>query len=213
MGEILGLVLAGGRGTRMGGVEKGLVTLGGKPLVAHVLARLAPQIDRIAINANRALDDYRAFGCPVLPDRVPGFAGPLAGILAGLEWAEREGAAAIVTTAADTPFLPRDLRVGLELASVAAETDLALAASPDGSGRVRRHPTFGLWPVRLRADLAAALEKGMRKIVVWTDSHGAATAVFDHGGDDPFFNINTPEDLALAESRLARRQDAKDETA
>ena len=210
MDRVLGLVLAGGRGTRMGGVEKGLIPLGGKPLVAHVLARLAPQLDQVAINANRALDDYRAFGCPVLPDTVPDFAGPLAGILAGLEWAEREGAAAIVSAAADTPFLPRDLRIGLELASVAAETDLALAASPDGSGRVRRHPTFGLWPVRLRADLAAALGRGMRKIVAWTDSHGAATAVFDHDGDDPFFNINTPEDLLLAEARLAKMRGVRE---
>lgn len=208
MDDVFAVVLAGGKGTRMGGVEKGLLDLGGRPLIAHVLERLAPQVGRVAINANRELERHAAFGLPVLEDTVPDFAGPLAGILAGLEWAEREGARAIVTAAADTPFLPRDLRTGLELACVASEVDLALAASPDGSGKVWRHPTFGIWPVRLKDDLAEALAEGTRKIVRWTDRHGAATAVFDHDGADPFFNINTPEDLALAEARLVREDAA-----
>jgi molybdopterin-guanine dinucleotide biosynthesis protein A len=124
--------------------------------------------------------------------------GPLAGVLAGLDWAAGLGAAAVVTAAADTPFLPHDLVA--RLAAAAGSSGLALAATREGDGVVR-HPTFGLWPVALRDDLAEALAQGVRKVVVWTDAHGAGTAVFD----DPraFFNVNTPEDLETARGMLA----------
>ena len=184
----------------MGGGDKGLRVVAGRRLIDHVIARLAPQCGALAINANGDPARWAGFGLPVLPDSVADHAGPLAGVLAGLDWAAQAGAGAIVTAAADTPFLPRDLTARLRAA--AGPSGLALAASPDGEGRMQRHPTFGLWPVVLRHDLRAALEGGLRKIVLWTDRHGAGTAVFE-GPPDPFFNVNTPEDIAAA-AGLAR---------
>jgi molybdopterin-guanine dinucleotide biosynthesis protein A len=195
-----GVILAGGRATRMGGGDKGLRLLGGRPLLAHVIDRLAPQAGALAINANGDPVRLAAFGLPVIADSVTGHAGPLAGVLAGLDWAAAQGARAIVSAAADTPFFPRDLVARLHAA--AGVSGLALAATPDADGRVWQHPTFGLWPVALRHDLRAALEGGLRKIVAWTDRHGAGTAVFDATPFDPFFNVNTPEELADAEALL-----------
>lgn len=196
----LGVILAGGRATRMGGGDKGLRLLGGRPLMAHVIDRLAPQAGPLAINANGDPARLAAFGLPVVADSVAGHAGPLAGVLAGLDWAAAQGAQAIVTAAADTPFFPRDLTARLREA--AGPSGLALAATPDADGKVWQHPTFGLWPVALRDDLRAALEGGLRKIVAWTDRHGAGNAVFATTPFDPFFNVNTPEDLAEAEALL-----------
>lgn len=200
MTDLPGVILAGGRATRMGGGDKGLRRLGGKPLISHVIARLGPQCGRLAINANGDPARLSAFGLPVLPDTVPDFPGPLAGVLAGLDWAAALGAPAIITAAADTPFLPADLVA--RLIAAAGPQGLALAASPDAAGTLQRHPTFGLWPVTLRHDLRAALEGGLRKIVRWTDGHGAGTAAFEAAPFDPFFNVNTPEDLTLAERLL-----------
>jgi molybdopterin-guanine dinucleotide biosynthesis protein A len=192
----LGVILAGGLATRMGGGDKGLLPLGSGTLLSHVIDRLGPQVAGLALNANGDPARFAAIGLPVLADSVGGFAGPLAGVLAGLEWAATQGAARIVTAAADTPFLPCDLVPRLMLAAENAGVDLALAATPDG-----RHPTFGLWPVALRDDLRAALQGGLRKVVQWTDRHQAATAHFD-APPDPFFNVNTPEDLKQAEALL-----------
>ncbi|PVA09436.1 molybdenum cofactor guanylyltransferase MobA [Pelagivirga sediminicola] len=188
------IILAGGRATRMGGGDKGLLPLGTGTLMDHVLERLEPQVAAAAINANGDPARLARFGLPVLADPVEGFVGPLAGVLAGLDWAAAEGAETVVSVAADTPFFPCDLAARLVLAAEGMDTPLALAATPDG-----RHPTFGLWPVALREDLRAALEGGLRKVVQWTDAHGAATAMFD-GAGDPFFNVNTPEDLARAQA-------------
>jgi molybdopterin-guanine dinucleotide biosynthesis protein A len=198
-----GVILAGGRATRMGGGDKGLKPLGDGTLLSHVIARLGPQVGGLALNANGDPARFSAFGLPVLADGVADFPGPLAGVLAGLDWAAAQGAEAIVTAAADTPFFPRDLAARLEDAARQAGTRLALAATPDADGRLERHPTFGLWPVALREDLRAALEGGLRKIVAWTDRHGAATAAFAATPFDPFFNVNTPEDLAQAGALLA----------
>ena len=217
--EPLGVILAGGRSRRMGGGDKSLLPLGEGTILAQVVARLRPQVAGLALNANGDPARFAAFGLPVLPDSVAGFAGPLAGVLAGLDWAAAEGAEAIVTAAADTPFLPEDLVERLLSAAGKGALDaappprhgshpptpprrgggaaaLALAAAPAG----KRHPTFGLWPVALRDDLRAALAGGTRKIVEWTDRHGAATAVFPDA--DAFFNVNTPDDLARAEAML-----------
>jgi molybdopterin-guanine dinucleotide biosynthesis protein A len=202
MTEALGVVLAGGRSTRMGGGDKGLRLLGGTTLMARVIGRLAPQVGAMAINANGDPSRFAAFGLPVLADDVEGHAGPLAGVLAGLDWAAAQGAEAIVTAAADTPFFPADLAARLRAA--AGPSGLALAATPDETGRLWQHPTFGLWPVALRHDLRAALEGGLRKIVAWTDRHGAGTAAWPVEPFDPFFNVNTPEELAEAEAMLAR---------
>ena len=196
----LGVILAGGKATRMGGGDKGLRAVGGLRLMDHVIGRLGPQVGGMAINANGDPARLAEFGLPVLADSLPDHPGPLAGVLAGLDWAAGLGAEAIVTAAADTPFFPRDLAERLQAA--AGPSGLSLAASPDETGRMQRHPTFGLWPVALRHDLRAALTGGLRKIVIWTDGHGAGTAVFDSQPFDPFFNINTPEDIVTAEALL-----------
>lgn len=190
-----GVILAGGRATRMGGGDKGLRDLHGRPLMAHVIDRLAPQCAALAINANGDPARWSGFGLPVLADDVPDYPGPLAGVLAGLDWAAARGAQAVVTAAADTPFLPRDL-----VARLAAAGGFALAATADDSGRLRVHPTFGLWPVRLRHDLRAALVAGQRRVAGWALDQGAVQVAFDTLPFDPFFNINTAEDLAAAEA-------------
>lgn len=181
----------------MGGGDKGLRLIAGQTLMNRVIARVAPQCGVLAINANGDPARLAGFGLPVLADSLPDHPGPLAGVLAGLDWAATLGAPAIVTVAADTPFFPTDLTA--RLVANAGPSGLCLAASPDDTGRVQRHPTFGLWPVALRDDLRAALTGGLRKIVIWTDGHGAGTAVFPSTPFDPFFNVNTPEDLAMAE--------------
>lgn len=193
-----GIILAGGLSRRMGGGDKGLLTLGGQRLLDRVRARLAPQVNEIALNAN---GDPARFGTdlPVIADSIDGFAGPLAGVLAGLDWAAARGHSHIVSAAADTPFFPEDL---VDALLRAAESEpIALAATHDGA-RLNRHPTFGLWPVALRDDLRAALEGGLRKVVIWTDRHGTALAEFPTDPFDPFFNVNTPEEMAQAEALL-----------
>ena len=195
-----GVILAGGRATRMGGGDKGLRMVGGRRLIDHVIDRLAPQCGGLAINANGDPARLAGFGLPVLPDSLADHPRPLAGVLAGLDWAAALGATAIVTAAADTPFFPTDLVARLRAG--AGPSGLCLAASPDETGRVQRHPTFGLWPVALRDDLRAALVGGLRKIVIWTDAHGAGQAVFDSAPFDPFFNVNTPEDILTAEALM-----------
>lgn len=198
MDKPLGVILAGGLATRMGGGDKSLRALQGRPILAHVIERLRPQVEAMALNANGDPTRLANWGLPVIPDSVDGFAGPLAGVLAGLDWAAERGGAGIVTVAADTPFFPADLADRLVAGAEAQGTPIALAATPEGD-RINRHPTFGLWPVALRDDLRDALNEGLRKVVLWTDRHGAATVPFPTEPFDPFFNINTPEDLATAE--------------
>jgi molybdenum cofactor guanylyltransferase len=194
------VILAGGLATRMGGGDKGLRRVAGVRLIDRVIARLAPQCGALALNANGDPARFADLGLPVLPDSLSGHPGPLAGVLAGMDWAAGLGAEAIVTAAADTPFFPVDLVARLQ--EGAGPSGLCLAASVDPSGKVYRQPTFGLWPTALRQDLREALEGGLRKIVLWTDSHGAGQAVFDAVPFDPFFNINTPEDIIEAERLL-----------
>ena len=195
--RIAGVILAGGKATRMGGGDKGMREIGGRRLIDHVIERLTPQVSAIVLNANGDPARFGEFGFPVLPDSLPDYPGPLAGVLAALDWAAEHNVSRVVSVAADTPFFPHDLVGGLKKA--AGPAGLALAASPDETGRVQRQPTFGLWPVALRHDLRAALEGGLRKIVLWTDQHQAGQAVFS-AAYDPFFNVNTPEDLAEAEA-------------
>ncbi|WP_298904705.1 molybdenum cofactor guanylyltransferase MobA [uncultured Aliiroseovarius sp.] len=198
----LGIILAGGLATRMGGGDKGRLPLGDGTLLSHVIDRLAPQVDGMALNANGNPARFADTGLPVLPDSIDGYAGPLAGVLAGLDWAAEQGATHVVSAAADTPFFPRDLVDRLLIAAQRDGTDIALAATLDPQRGAMRQPTFGLWPVALRDDLRAALEDGLRKVVLWTDKHGAATASFLPAPFDPFFNVNTPDDLAQAEQIL-----------
>lgn len=199
MTKPLGVILAGGQAQRMGGGDKGLLTIAGQSLLARVIDRLAPQVAEIALNANGDAARFEALGLPVLPDTVQGHPGPLAGVLAGLDWAHSMGADRIVTAAADTPFFPTDLVARLQ-AIADPDLPLALASSKDAAGKVWRQPTFGLWPVSLRDDLRSSLEVGLRKVVLWTDKHGAREALFETREVDPFFNVNTPEDLATAQS-------------
>ncbi|MFW8635744.1 molybdenum cofactor guanylyltransferase MobA [Cribrihabitans pelagius] len=198
----LGVILAGGQATRMGGGDKGALVVGGRSMLDRVIVRLGPQVERLVLNANGDAARFAEYGLPVVADSLPDYPGPLAGVLAGMEWAAAQGASHIVTAAADTPFFPEDLVARLTRAAERASTPIALAATYEG-GRANRHPTFGLWPVNLRADLRAALEGGLRKVVLWTDKHGAATAAFEDGA---FFNVNTPEDLTEAERRVAEGQ-------
>lgn len=188
-----GVILAGGLATRMGGGDKSLLQLGDRPILSHVIDRLTPQVSALALNANGNAARFGAIGLPVIADSIDGFAGPLAGVLAGLDWAASQNASHIVTAAADTPFLPCDLVPQLQLAG--GDIGLALAASPSG-----RQPTFGLWPVALREDLRTALSDGLRKVVQWTQKHDAGTADFPE--DAAFFNVNTPDDLASARAML-----------
>lgn len=204
----LGVILAGGRATRMGGGDKALLELGGQTLLQQVIDRLQPQVGAMALNANGDPDRFAAFGLPVVPDSVAGRPGPLAGVLAGLDWAAGQGAESIVTVAADTPFFPRTLVADLEETAEGMAQPLVLAATPRGAERTKsmstsgliRHPTFGLWPVALRADLRAALEDGIKKVVIWTEKQGGREAVFLTDTGDPFFNVNTPEDLEAAKA-------------
>ncbi|WP_306227027.1 molybdenum cofactor guanylyltransferase MobA [Bosea beijingensis] len=195
----VGLILAGGLARRMGGGDKALKLLAGRPILAHVIERLRGQCDDLLLNANGDPARLAGFGLPVVADTVPDFAGPLAGILAGLDWtaAHRPQTDWLLSVAADTPFIPDDLAARLHYARVAAGTPLACAAS-DG----RQHHTIGLWPVALREDLRRTLAAGERKLGRWTQRHGVAVTEWPVGPLDPFFNVNTPEELADAE-RLA----------
>jgi molybdopterin-guanine dinucleotide biosynthesis protein A len=210
MTQPFGVILAGGRATRMGGGDKGLLSLGKRRILDQVIARLGPQVAGMALNANGDPNRFADLGLPVLPDPLPDYPGPLVGVLAGLDWAAGEGADSIVTVAADTPFFPTDLASRLTETAHGMDHPLVLAATPRGedeatksmsrSGLIR-HPTFGLWPVALRDDLRAALQSGLRKVVIWTEKHGGREALFESEGE-PFFNVNTPEDLAQAEAML-----------
>jgi len=204
LAKTVGVILAGGLATRMGGGDKGLLPLGNGCVLDGVIERLAAQCDALAINANGDPDRFARFRLPILPDTVADFPGPLAGVLAGLDWAAAQHADQIVTVAADTPFFPRDLVVRLQDAAAEVRAPIALAASFDETGTMRRHPTFGLWQVGLRDDLRDALAQGMRKVTLWGDRHGAAAAFFDAESFDPFFNINTPDDLERAKALLGR---------
>ncbi len=195
MKQPIGVILAGGQATRMGGGDKGLLPLGKGTILSHVIARLEPQVAALALNANGDPARFANLNLPVVADSIDGFAGPLSGVLAGLDWAATHEATHIVTAAADTPFFPCDLVPQLLQAAEATETGIALARTADG-----RHPTFGLWPTALRDDLRQALQDGLRKVVLWTDKHGAATAHFPD--DAAFFNVNTPEDLVKAGTML-----------
>jgi len=193
----MGVILAGGLATRMGGGDKALLPLGGRPMLALVIERLSPQVAGIVLNANGDPTRFSGFGLPVIADSVPEFPGPLAGVLAGLEWAAKLGAERIVTAAADTPFLPRDLVARLD-AAAGADGAIALAATASGL-----HPTFGLWPTSLRDVLARDLAGGARRVGAWAESMGARRVMFEDTPRDPFFNINTPDELFRAEAILA----------
>jgi molybdenum cofactor guanylyltransferase len=197
----VGLLLAGGQSRRMGGGDKALRQLGGLTLLERVIERLRPQVTALVLNANGDPARFTGFGLPVVADSVPDFAGPLAGVLAGLDWAAayQPDCAFVASAATDAPFFPTDLVARLIQALSESGADLACAASGG-----RAHPVFGLWPVRLRENLRHALvTEGVRKVDVWTGRYRLATVAFPTDPFDPFFNANRPEDLAAAAELLA----------
>jgi len=201
----LGLVLAGGLARRMGGGDKTRIRIGGKTILERVLARFKPQCVAVILNANGDPARFSDTGLPVVPDTVPGFAGPLAGILAGLDWTAAHAPAItdVASGPGDCPFLPGDLVARLSAAREAAGVPLACARSGDW-----RHPVVGLWPVALRQDLRKALvEEDMHKIETWTARHGIAIGDWPATPIDPFFNVNTPADVAEAEGIAAQQCD------
>jgi len=203
---VIGLVLAGGQSRRMGGGDKPLRLLAGRPLLAHIVERVAPQVRRLVLNANGDPARFGDTGLPVVADDVPDFAGPLAGILAGLDWAATHAPdiGFIASVPGDCPFLPRDLVARLHAARRGGGVPLACARSGEW-----RHPVVGVWPVALRADLRQALTKDeLRKIELWTARHGVALADWPAEPVDPFFNVNTPEDVAAAERIAAQHAGA-----
>jgi molybdenum cofactor guanylyltransferase len=197
---IAGIVLAGGLSRRMGGGDKSLKLLAGRPILAHIVERARPQVAALALNANGDAARFAAFGLPVVADSVPDFVGPLAGVLAGLDWAAAQvpGATHVASFAGDAPFLPRDLVA--RLAGALADGRHMLACAASGG---RAHPVFGLWPVALRDALRRAVaEEGIRKVDAWTARYALVAVDFATAPIDPFFNANRPDDLAEAE-RLA----------
>lgn len=188
--RIFGLILAGGAGRRMGGADKALLTFGSGTLLSNAVARFEPQVEALAISANGDPARFGGLRLPVLPDADGGGAGPMAGLLAGLIWAEAAGASHLATMAVDTPFIPGDLVARLVLAGNGGP---AIAESVG-----RAHPTAGLWPLALRAPLAAALGRAERRLGIWAESVGAARATFAATEPDPFMNANTVDELAAA---------------
>ena len=204
-GPIVGVILAGGRAERMGGGDKCLREVGGKAILARVIERVRLQVDALVLNANGDPARFSALGLPVVLDSVPDFAGPLAGVLAGLEWAAAHHPQAhyIVTVPADGPFVPRDLVRHLTDTLATEDAELVTAASG-----AQTYPVVGLWPVKLRTALQDALTKeGVRKIDGWTRGFRRAIATFPAEPVDPFFNANTPEQLAEAERLAALHPD------
>lgn len=208
---VTGLLLAGGQSRRMAPLfgeeakgDKGLLDLEGKPMMAHVISRLAPQVSAMVINANGDPGRFASFALPVAPDTIGGYVGPLAGILTGLRWSAQHApnATHIVSVSTDAPFLPEDLVSRLWDGLAAAPGKIAIASS---GGEL--HPVIGLWPVSLADDLEASLNQGVRKVLHWTDRHGTvpvAFPFFERKGRqiDPFFNANTPEELDEARRLL-----------
>ena len=203
---VTGVIVAGGLSRRMGGGDKTLLDLGGGTMLGCIIERLRPQVGALIINANGDASRFAAFGLPVVPDEITDYAGPLAGMLAGMRWslACAPSARHIATVSSDAPFLPADLIARMSSAIENRSDAIALARSPDGL-----QPVIGLWPVALADDLQAGLAAGWRKILAWAERHAITQLDFpqiDIGGRtvDPFFNANTPEDFALVRELLGR---------
>ena len=194
--DITGLILAGGRGSRMGGVDKGLQNHLGIPMAMHALMRLGPQVEHVMINANRNLGAYDAFGVPVWPDALPDQPGPLAGFLTGLERCET---AYLVTVPCDTPDFPDDLVVRLADALAAGDADIAMAATQTDDGGVQVQPVFCLMKATLMESLVDFTQSGQRKIDKWTAQHRCVEVLFDNA--NAFFNANTAEELRQLQQR------------
>lgn len=194
--RIFGVILAGGEGRRMGGADKALLPLAGQPLLAHVMDRLQPQVEQLALSANGDPARFRSFGLPVLPDDLP--MGPLSGLLSALRWAAAKGADALITAPVDAPFLPPDLVPRLLLASGWPDTEQTPAIARTAG---KAQPVCGLWPTAIAPILASFLTSGVKpKVMDFANAQNAAYA--DFPADDAFRNLNTPDDLAAAEALM-----------
>ena len=205
--DIPGIILAGGLSRRMGGGDKGLLMLGKTTIIERVIDKILPQVGSLAININGDSSRFPDYKLPIIPDSIKGYLGPLSGILAGMEWAFKNGNRYIATVAADTPFLPDDLIKRLHAMVKSKNLNIGIAASRILSGDdVFIHPTFGIWEVALKDDLRDALANDTRKIMFWAKKFKLDYYYFDTSDklSDPFFNINTPDDLAKAKCRLKK---------
>ena len=207
MSDIPGIILAGGLSRRMGGGDKGLLMLGETSIIERVIDKIIPQVGSLAININGDSSRFPDYKLPIIPDSIKGYLGPLSGILAGMEWAFKNGNRYIATVAADTPFLPDDLIKRLHAMVKSKNLNIGIAASRF----LRRddvfiHPTFGIWEVALKDDLRDALANDTRKIMFWAKKFKLDYYYFDTIDklSDPFFNINTPDDLEEAKYRLKK---------
>ena len=201
---VIGVILAGGLSRRMGGGDKSLKKIGNQTLLEMVIERIKPQVDAVVLNSNNNPNQYNDFDIPIIPDVISGHLGPLAGVLSGMRWAQKNGYGHIVTIAADTPFFPKTLVSELLLVHHRTNADIVLAATRKLEGGTHTHPTFGLWSSKLADNLSRSLQDGVRKIVFWTNQQKSSQAVFSGFKRDPFFNINTPDDLELAKQLAAK---------
>ena len=205
--NIPGIILAGGLSRRMGGGDKGLLMLGKTTIIERVIDKILPQVGSLAININGDSSRFPDYKLPIIPDSIKGYLGPLSGILAGMEWAFKNGNRYIATVAADTPFLPDDLIKRLHAMVKSKNLNIGIAASRILSGDdVFIHPTFGIWEVALKDDLRDALANDTRKIMFWAKKFKLDYYYFDTSDklSDPFFNINTPDDLEEAKYILKK---------
>ena len=208
--DIPGIILAGGLSRRMGGGDKGLLMLGKTTIIERVIDKILPQVGSLAININGDSSRFPDYKLPIISDSIKGYLGPLSGILAGMEWAFKNGNRYIATVAADTPFLPDDLIKRLHAMVKSKNLNIGIAASRILSGDdVFIHPTFGIWEVALKDDLRDALAYATRKIMFWAKKFKLDYYYFDTSDklSDPFFNINTPDDLEEAKYRLKKGLD------
>ena len=199
--SILGVILAGGQARRMDGVDKCRLKIGDNTILDIVVNCLSLQLETIVLNANGDPERFSDLEIDVIPDTIQGYAGPLAGILSGMRFAEKNGFTSILTVASDTPFFPLDLLIKL-LDEGSKESSLISIAATKQNNKLIRHPTFGLWSVSLADDLEENIHAGVRKIVLWADKHSAKTILIPTLKNDPFFNINTHSDLVEAQQRI-----------
>ena len=207
MMDIPGIILAGGLSRRMGGGDKGLLMLGKTSIIERVIDKVSPQVGSLAININGDSSRFPDYKLPIIPDSIKGYLGPLSGILAGMEWAFKNGNRYIATVAADTPFLPDDFIKRLHAMVKSKNLNIGIAASRIlSTDDVFMHPTFGIWEVGLKDDLRNALANDTRKIMFWAKKFKLDYYYFDTSDklSDPFFNINTPDDLEKAKCRLKK---------
>ena len=198
--KFLGVILAGGLSTRMGGQDKALLDLSGSPLIKHAIDRLENQVDGLVINVNRDLNKYEQFNFPIIPDLLDGYLGPLAGILSGMDYARGHNFTHIVTAAADTPFFPLDLKDKL----FDQNCDITIAKTISEIDHKNLHPTFGFWNVNLRLNLKTALLGDVRKVMAFVKRNKWKSVGWENKNYDPFFNINTPSDMLSAELIINR---------